>query len=125
MAKEAWSEQKVHKKVLDRGKPEDAMAGLKNTKETLPTVPLSGMLNKSGGKVVYFAHFKYLFAKTKVRLTFKMELDQLWLGTKERTEKLPMNSIKAVVSEPIKGQEEYHIMALQLGPTEASRCLPK
>ena len=54
-----------------------------------------------------------------------MELDQLWLGTKERTEKLPMNSIKAVVSEPIKGQEEYHIMALQLGPTEASRCLLK
>ena len=53
MAKEAWSEQKVHKKVLDRGKPEDAMAGLKNTKETLPTVPLSGMLNKSGGKVVF------------------------------------------------------------------------
>ena len=52
-----------------------------------------------------------------------MELDQLWLGTKERTEKLPMNSIKAVVSEAIKGQEEYHIMALQLGPTEASRSL--
>ena len=51
VAKEAWSEQKVHKKVLDRGKPEDAMPGLKNTKETLPTVPLSGMLNKSGGKV--------------------------------------------------------------------------
>ena len=51
MAKEAWSEQKVHKKVLDRGKPEDAMPGLKNTKETLPSVPLSGMLNKSGGKV--------------------------------------------------------------------------
>ena len=50
-----------------------------------------------------------------------MELDQLWLGTKERTEKLPMNSIKAVVSEPIKGQEEYHILAIQLGPTEASR----
>ena len=54
MAKEAWSEQKVHKKVLDRGKPEDAMPGLKNTKETLPTVPLSGMLNKSGGKVLSY-----------------------------------------------------------------------
>ena len=105
-AKEALSEQKQHKKVLDRGKPEDAMPGLKNTKESLPSVPLSGMLNKSGGKV---------------RLTFKMELDQVWLGTKERTEKLPMNSIKAVVNEPIKGQEEYHILALQLGPTEASR----
>merc|ERR1711892_1221478 len=104
--KEAWSEQKVHKKVLDKGKPEDAMPGLKNTKESVPSVPLSGMLNKSGGKV---------------RLTFKMELDQVWLGTKERTEKLPMNSIKSVVSEPIKGQEEFHIMALRLGPTEASR----
>ena len=45
----------------------------------MPSFPLSGMLNKSGGKV---------------RLTFKLELDQLWLGTKERTEKLPLNSIK-------------------------------
>jgi len=106
LAKEAWSEQKVHKKVLEKGKPEDAMPGLKGVKESLPTVPLSGMLNKSGGKV---------------RLTFKMELDQLWLGTKERTEKVPMNSIKTVTSEPIVGQEEYHILALQLGPTEASR----
>jgi len=105
-AKEAWSEQKVHKKVLEKGKPEDAMPGLKNTKESLPPAPLSGMLNKSGGKV---------------RLTFKLELDQLWLGTKERTEKLPMNSIKSVSSEAIVGTEEYHIMALQLGPTEASR----
>ena len=70
-----------------------------------------------GEQVHYFITYSY-----KVRLTFKMELDQLWLGTKERTEKLPMNSIKAVVSEPIKGQEEYHILALQLGPTEASRC---
>jgi len=105
-AKEAWAEQKVHKKVLEKGKPEDAMPGLKNLKESLPTVPLSGMLNKTGGKV---------------RLTFKLELDQLWLGTKERTEKLPLNSIKNVVSEAITGQEEYHILALQLGPTEASR----
>lgn len=35
--------------------------------ERLPTVPLSGMFNKSGGKV---------------RLTFKLEQDQLWIGTK-------------------------------------------
>lgn len=38
------------------------------------------MLNKHGGKV---------------RLTFKPEQDQLWLGTKERTEKLAMTSIKS------------------------------
>ena len=67
---------------------------------------MSGMLNKSGGKV---------------RLTFKLEMDQLWIGTKERTEKVPLNSIKNVVSEAIVGQEEYHIVALQLGPTEQSR----
>ena len=68
-------------------------------------MPLSGMYNKSGGKV---------------RLTFKLEQDQLWIGTKERTEKLPMGSIKNVVSEPIEGHEDYHMMAFQLGPTEAS-----
>lgn len=37
------------------------------SQERLPTVPLSGMFNKSGGKV---------------RLTFKLEQDQLWIGTK-------------------------------------------
>lgn len=53
------------------------------------------MLNKHGGKV---------------RLTFKLEADQLWLSTKERTEKLSMGTIKNVVSEPIEDHEEYHIM---------------
>ena len=53
------------------------------------------MLNKHGGKV---------------RLTFKLELDQVWIGTKERTDKIPMNSIKSVVSEAIEDHEEYHIM---------------
>ncbi|KAK6169078.1 hypothetical protein SNE40_020199 [Patella caerulea] len=106
-AKEPFSEMKQHKKVLDKyGKPEDITPGYRNRKEPLPTVPLSGMYNKSGGKV---------------RLTFKLESDQLWIGTKERTDKIPMNSIKAVVSEPIKGHEDYHLMGIQLGPTEASR----
>ncbi|XP_066833893.1 ubiquitin domain-containing protein UBFD1 isoform X2 [Anser cygnoides] len=94
-----------HRKVLDKGKPDDVMPSVKGVQERLPTVPLSGMYNKSGGKV---------------RLTFKLEQDQLWIGTKERTEKLPMGSIKNVVSEPIEGHEDYHMMAFQLGPTEAS-----
>ena len=64
--KEAWAAQTAHKKVLDKGKPEDAMPGIKNMKENLPMVPLAGMLNKTGGKVM---------------LTFKLELDQVWLGT--------------------------------------------
>lgn len=105
-AKEPLCKQKIHRKVLDKGLPDDVMPGIKDLKESLPSIPLSGMLNKHGGKV---------------RLTFKLEADQLWLSTKERTEKLPMQSIKNVVSESIEGHEEYHIMGLQLGPTEASR----
>lgn len=57
------------------------------------------MLNKMGGKV---------------RLTFKLELDQLWIGTKERTDKITMNTIKSIVSEPIEGHEEYHIMVSKI-----------
>ncbi|XP_061196217.1 ubiquitin domain-containing protein UBFD1-like [Saccostrea echinata] len=107
VTKEPLSQQKEHKRVLDKyGKPDDVPVGIRNLKEPLPHTPISGMYNKSGGKV---------------RLTFKLEVDQLWLGTKERTEKIPMNSIKAVVSEPIKDHEEYHMLGIQLGPTEASR----
>uniref|UniRef100_A0A2A4J6K1 Ubiquitin-like domain-containing protein n=1 Tax=Heliothis virescens TaxID=7102 RepID=A0A2A4J6K1_HELVI len=105
-SKEPLCMQKIHRKVLDKGIPPDVMPGIKGAKEPLPPVPLSGMLNKHGGKV---------------RLTFKHEQDQLWIGTKERTEKLAMASIKSITSEPIKEHEEYHIMGLQLGPTEASR----
>lgn len=65
--------------------------------ESLPPFPLCGMVNKHGGKV---------------RLTFKLESDQLWLSTKDRTEKLPMGSIKNIVSEPIQEHEEYHIMVI-------------
>ncbi|XP_063444728.1 ubiquitin domain-containing protein UBFD1-like isoform X1 [Mytilus trossulus] len=105
-SKEPLSKLKEHKKVLDKyGKPDDALPGVKNVKEPLPPTPVAGMCNKSGGKV---------------RLTFKLELDQVWIGTKERTEKLPMNSIKAVHSEAIVGHEGYHILGIQLGPTEAS-----
>lgn len=42
-----------------------------NFQEPLADYPLMGMLNKSGGKV---------------RLTLKLEQDQLWIGTKDRTD---------------------------------------
>ncbi|XP_064118194.1 ubiquitin domain-containing protein UBFD1-like isoform X1 [Macrobrachium nipponense] len=104
--KEPLCKQKLHRKILDKGLPEDVMPGIKNSKDVLPSYPLSGMLNKHGGKV---------------RLTFKLELDQVWIGTKERTEKINMNHIRQIVSEAIEGFEQYHIMGFQLGPTEASR----
>ncbi|XP_032790982.2 ubiquitin domain-containing protein UBFD1 isoform X1 [Daphnia magna] len=102
--KEPLSQQKIHRKILEKGPPEDAMPGLKNVKEALPPHPLYGMCSRG-----------------KVRLTFKMENDQIWIGTKERTEKISMSTIKTIVSEPIEGHEEYHILGIQLGPTEASR----
>ncbi|XP_030192954.1 ubiquitin domain-containing protein UBFD1 isoform X2 [Gadus morhua] len=99
--KEPLCSQKQHRKVLDKGKPDDIMPAVKGTKERLPTVPLAGMYNKSGGKV---------------RLTFKLEQDQLWIGTKERTEKVPMGSIKNVVTESIEGHDGYHMMVTALPP---------
>jgi len=107
-AKESSESQKTkqHKKVLEKGKPEDVMPGLRGRQEPLPSTPISGMLNKQGAKV---------------RLTFKHDVEQVWIGTKDRTQKLPLNSIRQVVSEPIEGHPEYHIVALQLGSTEASR----
>lgn len=104
--KEPLSKQKPHVKVIEKGVPEDAMPGYSNGKEGLPNTPLKGMVNKHSNKV---------------RLTFKLEVDQLWLGTKDRTEKLSLNSIKDVVSESIDGHPGYHMLALQLGPTEQSR----
>ena len=68
-AEEEQSEDKVttcrlkqHKKVLDMGKPDDVMVAIKGIQQPLPPTPLTGMMNKSGGKV---------------RLTFKLESDQV------------------------------------------------
>ena len=66
------------------------MPSVQGAQERLPAAPLSGMnfSSKLGGKV---------------RLIFKLEQGQLWIGTEEGTEKLPMGSIKNVVTEPIEG----------------------
>ncbi|RKO87361.1 hypothetical protein BDK51DRAFT_14012, partial [Blyttiomyces helicus] len=100
-----WCDQTEHKKILSKGKPDDAEPGVKNKKVPIPPRGVYGLLNSRGGKT---------------RLTFKLEIDQLWIGTNERTQKVMIPSIKAVTSEPIVGMEEYHIVALQLGPTEKS-----
>jgi len=104
--KELLCQQKLHKKIIDKGPPDFALTAWRNARAALPSEPLSGMVGRGGGKL---------------RLTFKLEADQLWIGTKERTEKVSMQSVRAIVSEPIEGHEEYHIMGIQLGPTEASR----
>ncbi|CAG7786541.1 unnamed protein product [Allacma fusca] len=105
-ADQNWSQLPQHRKIIDKGVPENAMGGILNEREPLPSLPLHGMVSSKG---------------SKVRLTFKLANDELWIGTKERTDKVPIQSIRNVVSQPITGFEHYHIMAIQLGPTEASR----
>ena len=96
----------IHKKIIDKGVPEQVMSAWINEDCALPFEPLTGMVNKYGNKV---------------RITFKLEQDELWISTKERTQKIPMSSIKSVISEPIEGHNQYHLMAFQIGPTEVSR----
>ncbi|KAJ3048447.1 Ubiquitin domain-containing protein ubfd1 [Rhizophlyctis rosea] len=101
--KQSWSTQTEHAKIIKKGKPDDATPGLKGTKQPLPTNGVTGLLNGRG---------------LKTRLTFKAESAELQIGTNERTQKVPYNSISTVTSQAIEGMEEYHILALQLGPTE-------
>lgn len=42
----------------------------------------------------------------------------------ERTEKLPMGSIKNVVSEPIEGHEDYHMMVSKVSTSTISHLIP-
>jgi hypothetical protein len=103
---EQWRDMTEHKKVLEKGKPEisDIEPGLIGQKLTMP----------SSGWIV--AVNKY---RSKTRLSFKGE--EMWLATAERTQKVPLHSVRSVSSQAQDDLGEYHIVALQLGPTDASR----
>lgn len=98
------SQEESHKKVIAKGPPEDAEPGDKTKKLPLPRA-LKGILTKNG----------------KVRLTFKSDVDQLWIASATSTQQLQYNSIRAIHSEPIEGHENYHIMSLQLGSSETQK----
>ncbi|GFH24923.1 ubiquitin-like domain-containing protein [Haematococcus lacustris] len=99
---ERWCEQTVHAKVLAKGVPEDGIPGIKGRQVPLPPdlKMLGGLLNSQG---------------TKVRLTFKDETGELWIGTATYTQRVPLGSITKIESQPIKDKEELSIVALQLG----------
>ncbi|KAJ1562677.1 Ubiquitin domain-containing protein ubfd1 [Nowakowskiella sp. JEL0078] len=103
--KVSLSELIEHKKILDKGLPDDAEVGIKGNKLALPERGLFSLLNRQG---------------IKTRLTFKNDSQEVWIGTAERTQKLRYDTIRGITSEPILGREEYHILTLQLGPTEKS-----
>eukprot|EP01111_Echinosteliopsis_oligospora_P006047 TRINITY_DN2001_c2_g1_i1.p1 TRINITY_DN2001_c2_g1~~TRINITY_DN2001_c2_g1_i1.p1 ORF type:complete len:286 (+),score=112.30 TRINITY_DN2001_c2_g1_i1:67-924(+) len=95
-----------HKKIIEKGMPDDLMPAFRGGHDPLPEVPLYGVLNNRGDKV---------------RLTFKVPTQELWISSKANTQKMPFLSIKGVTYEAIKGHEEYHIVILQLGSSEATR----
>jgi len=104
--KESLSDLTQHKKIIDKGVPEGAEPGKTGKHEALPTVPLSNIYNNIGNKV---------------RLTFKVWSQELWIQSNTSTQKIPFGTIRSVNSEPIKGHEEYHLMSLQLGNSDKNK----
>eukprot|EP00041_Stephanoeca_diplocostata_P038850 m.1562147 g.1562147 ORF g.1562147 m.1562147 type:complete len:241 (-) comp25280_c1_seq6:7111-7833(-) len=100
--KTKWCDEKVHQRVLDKGKPADAVVGYSG-REPLPQEPILAF--NAGGKV---------------RLTFKLMEGLLIIGTNERTVRVPLGSIRDCQAQPIPGHLGYHILGLQLGPTSKS-----
>jgi len=98
----------LHKRVLAKHpRPADAQPAYRS-RQPLPKTPLSGMYNKYGARV---------------RLNFHLESDELIISTKERTTRVPMNTISNVTSGEIEasdGATDYHIVGFQMGTTEAS-----
>ncbi|GFH05786.1 ubiquitin-like domain-containing protein, partial [Haematococcus lacustris] len=116
VAPERWCEQTVHAKVLAKGVPEDGIPGIKGRQVPLPPdlKMLGGLLNSQG---------------TKVRLTFKDETGELWIGTATYTQRVSGVPLvyhwhpagiediwrcRIRFTECING-EELSIVALQLG----------
>ncbi|XP_075559811.1 uncharacterized protein LOC142591370 [Dermacentor variabilis] len=100
LKREPFCKQARHRAIIDDGVPDDAYPGIANFHDNLPNGPITGMLNSQ---------------KQKVRLTLRLAEDQFWISTKETTEKYSMSKALAVVSQPIEGHEEYHIMCIMTG----------
>ncbi|KAG2433827.1 hypothetical protein HXX76_008184 [Chlamydomonas incerta] len=100
--------QTAHAKVLAKGVPDGALPGIAGRQvtmgEQLTSIP--GLLNSQG---------------SKVRLTFKEELQQIWIGSDTSTQKVPYSSISKIESWPVEGNEAYSVLALHLGVGGTSR----
>lgn len=104
---EPWSSQAKHKKVVDKGRPEDGWPGVAGRQVPLrdDQTYVPGLLNAAGAKV---------------RLTFKQELQQVWVGAAGHTQKIPFSSIARLEAQAIEGTPEYSILRVQLGAAATS-----
>ncbi|KAG2484360.1 hypothetical protein HYH03_016779 [Edaphochlamys debaryana] len=107
-SEEPLQKQAQHAKVIAKGPPDGALPGIAGRQVPLDDKVLSipGLLNSQG---------------SKVRLTFKEELQQIWLGSDTSTQKVPYGSITKIESWPIEGNEAYSMLALTLGVGGTSR----
>lgn len=105
---EPLSKQQPHAKIISKGKPEGAWDGMKDKQVQLTDAQtyIPGLYNSQG---------------TKVRLTFKPEIQQVWIGSATSTQKVAYSMISKIEAHPIDGQEEYSIMSLNVGHGAASR----
>ncbi|PRP82162.1 hypothetical protein PROFUN_10433 [Planoprotostelium fungivorum] len=103
---ESLSEKMPHKKIIAKGKPDEIEPALKGRNDPLPPAGLKGMLNNTG---------------VKIRLTFKVFTQELWISSASNTQKINFSQIRGVTFEPIKGNEDYHIVALHLGSSDSSK----
>eukprot|EP00887_Chlorella_sp_A99_P002923 scaffold24.g2923.t1 len=112
--KEVWSEQEQHKKVLAKGRPDDGWAGVKDRQA-------SGRAWLCQRRPRQAVGARTLLQGTRVRLTFKPELQQIWVGSAQSTQKIYYGSISKIEAQPIKGDEGYSIVCMQLGSAATSR----
>ncbi|EDQ88404.1 uncharacterized protein MONBRDRAFT_32939 [Monosiga brevicollis MX1] len=103
--KTPWATETKHKRILDRGVPDDAPLAFLPGADPLPDAPISGMLDGSG---------------EKVRLHFSLTTNELIISTKRQTRRVPLSKIQQIKSEPIPSLEHYHILAIQMGSTAQS-----
>jgi len=99
------SEMKEHQKIIKKGVPESAEKGEADKSIPVPK-SIKGMYTSQG---------------EEIRFTFKNDIQQLWIASKDKTEKMSYLQIKDVVYEQIHNNKGYCIVGLQIGNTPNSK----
>jgi hypothetical protein len=108
-AKETAASKAAQQKIIDKGIPENAEKGEKGRQAPLPPGNVIQNVYNHRGEVA--------------RLTFKTDIEQLWIGSKQDTKKIDFKIVRGVSHEPIDSSEGYSIVSLQLGSTENHKYL--
>ncbi|CAG9312436.1 UBFD1 [Blepharisma stoltei] len=88
------------RRVIEKGPPSDAIPAATMNTRSPDTIP--GLYNHVGHPV---------------RVTIKRDLDQLWVASTTKTQKIPFASISDITSQPILQYPGYLIVTLHFGKT--------